>query len=106
MNSLKRFNQRSDEVEHILSAGRGNVKSLYDPQKPTPYEIQRQYAEDVKQLRQQFEESQRKQEIKDREQEKENERNRKYNALAIKIAIVSAVFGGISAIISVISAVK
>jgi hypothetical protein len=42
MNSLKRFNQRSDEVERILSAGRGNVKSLYDPQKPTPYEIQRQ----------------------------------------------------------------
>ena len=50
MNSLKRFNQRSDEVEHILSAGRGNVKSLYDPQKPTPYEIQRQNSDDVRKM--------------------------------------------------------
>lgn len=106
MNQWDYLNQRADELERALNAGRGNVKSLYDPQKPTPYEIQRQYAEDVKQLRQQFEESQRKQEIKDREQAKENERNRKSNALAIKIAIVSAVFGGISAIISVISVVK
>lgn len=54
MNSLEYFNQRSDEVERILSADRGKIPSLYDPQKPTPYEIQRQYAEDVKQLRQQF----------------------------------------------------
>ena len=50
MNSLKRFNQRSDEVEHILSAGRGNVKSLYDPQKPTPYEIQQQNSDDVRKM--------------------------------------------------------
>jgi len=60
----------------------------------------------LERFNQRSEESQRKQEIKDREQEKENEQNRKYNALAIKIAIVSAAFGGISAIISVISAVK
>lgn len=50
MNSLKRFNQRSDEVEHILSAGRGNVKSLYDPQNPTPYEIQRKNSDDVRKM--------------------------------------------------------
>ena len=50
MNSLKRFNQRSDEVEHILSAGRGNVKSLYDPQKPTPYDIQRKNSDDVRKM--------------------------------------------------------
>lgn len=106
MNQWDYLNQRADELERALNAGGGKVQSLYDPQKPTPYEIQRQYAEDVKQLRQQFEESQRKQEIKDREQAKENEQNRKSNALAIKIAIVSAVFGGISAIISVISVVK
>lgn len=106
MNQWDYLNQRADELERALNAGKGNVKSLYDPQRPTLYEIQQQYAEDVKQLRQQFEESQRKQEIKDREQAKENERNRKSNALAIKIAIVSAVFGGISAIISVISVVK
>ena len=50
MNSLERFNQRSDEVEHILSAGRRNVKSLYDPQKPTPYEIQRKNSDDVRKM--------------------------------------------------------
>ncbi len=50
MNSLERFNQRSDEVEHILSAGRGNAKSLYDPQKPTPYEIQRKNSDDVRKM--------------------------------------------------------
>ena len=50
MNSLERFNQRSDEVEHILSADRGNVKSLYDTQKPTPYEIQRKNSDDVRKM--------------------------------------------------------
>ena len=50
MNSLERFNQCSDEVEHILSAGRGNAKSLYDPQKPTPYEIQRKNSDDVRKM--------------------------------------------------------
>ena len=50
MNSLEHFNQRSDEVEHILSAGRGNVKSLYDPQRPTLYEIQQQNADDVRKM--------------------------------------------------------
>lgn len=50
MNSLEYFNQRSDEVERILSAGRGKIPSLYDPQKPTPYEIQRQYADDVRKM--------------------------------------------------------
>lgn len=50
MNSLKRFNQRSDEVEHILSAGRGKFPSLYDPQRPTLYEIQQQNADDVRKL--------------------------------------------------------
>lgn len=50
MNSLEYSNQRSDEVEHILSAGRGNVPSLYDPQKPTPYQIQQQNADDVRKM--------------------------------------------------------
>lgn len=50
MNSLERFNQRSAEVEHILSAGRGNVKSLYDPQRPTLYEIQRKNSDDVRKM--------------------------------------------------------
>nr|DAH35994.1 MAG TPA: hypothetical protein [Caudoviricetes sp.] len=50
MNSLEYFNQRSDEVERILSAGRGKIPSLYDPQKPTPYQIQQQNADDVRKM--------------------------------------------------------
>ena len=99
MNSLEYFNQRSDEVEHILSAGRGNIQSLYDPQKPTPYEIQRQYAEDVKQLRQQFEESQRKQETKDREQEKESKFNRHLAIASFAVSIFATLFTVITTLI-------
>lgn len=50
MNSLEYFNRRSDEAEHILSAGRGKIPSLYDPQKPTPYQIQQQNADDVRKM--------------------------------------------------------
>lgn len=50
MNSLEYFNQRSDEVERILSAGMGKIPSLYDPQKPTPYQIQQQNADDVRKM--------------------------------------------------------
>lgn len=50
MNSLEYFNQRSNEVERILSASRGKIPSLYDPQKPTPYEIQQQNADDVRKM--------------------------------------------------------
>ncbi len=50
MNSLEYFNQRSDKVERILSAGRGKIPSLYDPQKPTPYQIQQQNADDVRKM--------------------------------------------------------
>lgn len=50
MNSLEYFNQRSNEVERILSAGRGKIPSLYDPQKPTPYQIQQQNADDVRKM--------------------------------------------------------
>lgn len=99
MNSLEYFNQRSDEVERILSAGRGKIPSLYDPQKPTPYEIQRQYAEDVKQLRQQFEESQRKQEIKDREQEKESKFNRNLAIASFAVSIFATLFTVITTLI-------
>lgn len=84
MNQWDYLNQRADELERALNAGMGNAKSLYDPQKPTLYEIQRQYAEDVKQLRQQFEESQ-------RQQEKEKRIDRLYDLLAIAVAIASMV---------------
>ena len=50
MNSLEHFNQRSDEVDRILSAGMGKIPSLYDPQKPTPYQIQQQNADDVRKM--------------------------------------------------------
>ena len=89
MNQWDYLNQRADELERALNAGRGNAKSLYDPKKPTLYEIQRQYAEDVKQLRQQFEESQQKQEIKDREQAKENKKNQFYSASALVVGILT-----------------
>ena len=44
MNQWDYLNQRADELERALNAGRGNVKSLYDPKKPTPYQIQQQNA--------------------------------------------------------------
>ena len=45
----------------------------------------------LKQLRQQFEESQQKQEIKDREQAKEKQIDRLYDLLAIGVAIASMI---------------
>lgn len=50
MNQWDCLNQRADELERALNAGRGNVKSLYDPQKPTPYQIQQQNADDVRKM--------------------------------------------------------
>lgn len=50
MNQWDYLNQRADELERALNAGRGNVKSLYDPQKPTPYQIQQQNADDVRKM--------------------------------------------------------
>ena len=59
--------------------------------------------QELAQLRRQFEESQRKQEIKDREQAKENKLNKRIAILSVIVAIVSAAFGGASLIVSVIS---
>lgn len=50
MNQWDYLNQRADELERALNAGRGNVKSLYDPQRPTLYEIQQQNADDVRKM--------------------------------------------------------
>lgn len=50
MNQWDYLNQRADELERALNAGRGNVKSLYDPKKPTPYQIQQQNADDVRKM--------------------------------------------------------
>lgn len=44
---------------------------------------------ELAQLRRQFEESQRKQEIKDREQAKENEKNQFYSASALVVGILT-----------------
>lgn len=91
MNQRGSMNQRTDELEHILNASKVNYSSPQVSQQPTLYEVQRRYAEDLKQLRQQFEESQQKQEIKDREQAKEKQIDRLYDLLAIGVAIASMI---------------
>lgn len=91
MNQRGSMNQRTDEIERILNASKVNYSSPQVSQQPTLYEVQRRYAEDLKQLRQQFEESQRKQEIKDREQAKEKRIDWLYDLLAIGVAIASMI---------------
>lgn len=89
MNQRGSINQRADELERILNASKVNYSSPQVSQQPTLYEVQRRYAEDLKQLRQQFEESQQKQEIKDREQAKENRVNRWLTVASLLVATVS-----------------
>ena len=89
MNQRGFMNQRTDELERILNASKVNYSSPQVSQQPTLYEVQRRYAEDLKQLRQQFEESQQKQEIKDREQSKENKKNQFYSASALVVGILT-----------------
>lgn len=91
MNQRGSMNQRTDEIERILNASKVNYSGPQVSQQPTLYDVQRRYAEDLKQLRQQFEESQRKQEIKDREQAKEKQIDRLYDLLAIGVAIASMI---------------
>ena len=91
MNQRGSMNQCTDEIERILNASKVNYSSPQVSQQPTLYEVQRRYAEDLKQLRQQFEESQQKQEIKDREQAKEKQIDRLYDLLAIGVAIASMI---------------
>ena len=89
MNQRGSMNQRTDEIERILNSSKVNYSSPQVSQQPTLYEVQRRYAEDLKQLRQQFEESQQKQEIKDREQAKENRVNRWLTVASLLVATVS-----------------
>lgn len=89
MNQRGSMNQRTDEIERILNASKVNYSSPQVSQQPTLYEVQRRYAEDLKQLRQQFEESQQKQEIKDRVQAKENRVNRWLTVASLLVATVS-----------------
>ena len=91
MNQRGSMNQRTDEIERILNASKVNYSGPQVSQQPTLYDVQRRYAEDLKQLRQQFEESQQKQEIKDREQAKEKQIDRLYDLLAIGVAIASMI---------------
>lgn len=84
MNQRGSMNQRKDEIERILNASKVNYSSPQVSQQPTLYEVQRRYAEDLKQLRQQFEESQ-------RQQEKEKQIDRLYDLLAIGVAIASMI---------------
>lgn len=91
MNQRGSMNQCTDEIERILNASKVNYSGPQVSQQPTLYDVQRRYAEDLKQLRQQFEESQQKQEIKDREQAKEKQIDRLYDLLAIGVAIASMI---------------
>lgn len=91
MNQRGSMNQRTDEIERILNASKVNYSGPQVSQQPTLYDVQQRYAEDLKQLRQQFEESQQKQEIKDREQAKEKQIDRLYDLLAIGVAIASMI---------------
>lgn len=91
MNQRGSMNKRTDEIERILNASKVNYSGPQVSQQPTLYDVQRRYAEDLKQLRQQFEESQQKQEIKDREQAKEKQIDRLYDLLAIGVAIASMI---------------
>ena len=84
MNQWESMNQRADELNRILNASKVNYSSPKVPQQPTLYEIQRQYAEDVKQLRQQFEESQ-------KNQAKTDNFNRIFNFLTLGVAIASMI---------------
>ena len=84
MNQRGSMNQRTDEIERILNASKVNYSSPQVSKQPTLYEVQRRYAEDLKQLRQQFEESQ-------RQQEKEKQIDRLYDLLAIGVAIASMI---------------
>lgn len=84
MNQRGSMNQRTDELERILNASKVNYSSPQVSQQPTLYEVQRRYAEDLKQLRQQFEEIQ-------RQQEKEKQIDRLYDLLAIGVAIASMI---------------
>ena len=96
MNQWDYLNQRADELEHALNAGRGNVKSLYDPQRPTLYEIQQQNADDVRKLLEQYEADL-------KEQAKESKKNRKLTIISIIVGIVAAVFGGASFVVALIT---
>ena len=84
MNQRGSMNQRTDEIERILNASKVNYSGPQVSQQPTLYDVQRRYAEDLKQLRQQFEESQ-------RQQEKEKQIDRLYDLLAIGVAIASMI---------------
>ena len=96
MNQWDYLNQRADELERVLNAGRENAKSLYDPQRPTLYQIQQQNADDVRKLLEQYEADL-------KEQAKENKKNRKLTIISIIVGIVAAVFGGASFVVALIT---
>ena len=96
MNQWDYLNQRADELERVLNAGRGNAKSLYDPQKPTLYQIQQQNADDVRKLLERYEADL-------KEQAKENKKNRKLTIISVIAGVVAAVFGGASFVVTLIT---
>lgn len=96
MNQWDYLNQRADELERTLNAGGGKAKSLYDPQKPTLYQIQQQNADDVRKLLERYEADL-------KEQAKENKKNRKLTIISVIAGVVAAVFGGASFVVTLIT---
>ena len=91
MNQWDCLNQRADELERVLNAGKSACVNPIDPQKPTLYEIQRQNTDELRKLREQFDESQ-------KAQSKENKINRAI-AIATLIATVISMTAAIIALI-------
>ena len=91
MNQWESMNRRADELNRILNASKVNYSSPKVPQQPTLYEIQRQNTDELRKLREQFDESQ-------KAQSKENKINRAI-AIATLIATVISMTAAIIALI-------
>lgn len=96
MNQWDYLNQRADELERALNAGKKACENPNGPQRPTLYQIQQQNADDVRKLLEQYEADL-------KEQAKESKKNRKLTIISIIVGIVAAVFGGASFVVALIT---
>lgn len=96
MNQWEYFNQRTDELERILNAGKSSCSNPNDQQKLTLYEIQQQNAKDVRKLLEKYEADL-------KVQAKESKKNRKLTIISIVAAIAAAIFGGASFVVALIT---
>lgn len=96
MNQWDYLNQRANEFERALNAGKNACVNPIDPQKPTLYQIQQQNADDVRKLLEQYEADL-------KEQAKENKKNRKLTIISVIAGVVAAVFGCASFVVALIA---